>query len=190
MPEIGEVKSGRELGRKQPWNKFILHACEKCGRGRWVALKKNGQVRSVRCQDCARRANRREKAGNWKGGRVNDSGYWAVLVSPDDFFYPMANKCGYVREHRLVVAKALGRCLQPWEIVHHKGDRFPIGSIENKQDNRYPENLELTTRGDHSQEHSKGYSDGYAKGLQDGRLKQIQELKQKIRELEEKENGS
>ena len=50
-----------------------------------------------------------------------------------------------------MVAKALGRCLQSWEIVHHKGVKFPKGSIENKQDNRYPENLQLVNEGQHNQ---------------------------------------
>ena len=193
MPIIGEIKRGSEIGKCHPWNKYIWAACDNCGKERWVAfghLKDGGKLRSLYCQDCARKANTKDKAGNWKGGRVIDNGYIAILLSRDDFFYPMANKSGYVREHRLVVAQALGHLLQPWEIIHHKGTKYPRGSIEDKQDNRYPENLELTTRGNHSLEHNKGYSDGYAKGLQDGRLKQIQELKQKIRELEEKANGS
>ncbi|GAI51879.1 unnamed protein product, partial [marine sediment metagenome] len=41
-----------------------------------------------------------------------------------------------------VMAKQLKRCLLPWEIVHHKGTKHPMGSRENKQDNR-DENLEL-----------------------------------------------
>ena len=72
----------------------------------------------------------------------------------------MAKGDSYVAEHRLVVAKALGRNLHLWEIVHHK-DNCP------RDDNRYPETLQLVT---------------------DDRHKQITILESKITRLE-KENG-
>jgi len=62
----------------------------------------------------------------------------------------MVKKTGYIFEHRLVVAKALGRCLQAWEIVHHKGTKYPKGSKGNRQDNRI-ENLQLVTDDRHKQ---------------------------------------
>ncbi len=63
----------------------------------------------------------------------------------------MANAQGYVFEHRLVVAKALGRNLHSWEIAHHKHAKYPAGSKEDKADNRYPENLQLVSDDRHTQ---------------------------------------
>lgn len=64
----------------------------------------------------------------WKGGRiVTDSGYVLVLVRPDDPFYPMAQikttDAHYCLEHRLVMAKHLGRLLTEDETVHHVNDK-------------------------------------------------------------------
>jgi len=81
----------------------------------------------------------------------------------------------YVLEHRLVMAKHLGRCLHSWEIVHHKNGI--------KDDNR-KENLELIgSLGEHILSHSKGYKDGFNRGYQDGKGIRIRELQQRIIEL-------
>ena len=193
MPEIGEIKKAQEIRRKG-YAKWIWHACIACGKERWVCLSK-GKPTSIRCYSCSNKnhwaipeirtrivtALSGENCYNWKGGhRKNSQGYIEVKVAPDDFFYSMANNRGYVREHRLIIARKLGRCLQPWEIVHHKGMRFK--DIRNKSDN-LEDNLELTTRGNHAIEHSRGYKDGYIKGLLDGKNKQIQELLDKQDEL-------
>jgi len=75
---------------------------------------------------------------HWKGGKKIDSGY-ILLYRPN---HPFAQKRGYIRRARLVMEKKLGRYLLPTEIVHHKGIKYPISSIENKQDDRI-ENLQL-----------------------------------------------
>ena len=146
MPEIDEVKRGYEIGIKDH-HKYIWHICLKCGNSKWVKLIK-GEPQSKRCRHCAERG---EKSNRWNGGRKIRNGYISVWLSPDDFFFPMVDKLGYVFEHRLIVARTLGRCLHSWEIVHHKGVKYPSGSIENKQDNRYPENLQLVQEMQHQQ---------------------------------------
>ncbi len=150
MPEIGEIRKAREIKRyaAKGNGKFIWHACIGCGGERWVQLIK-GEPRDLKCRDCAQIKGKyhpnygvfKELSPNWKGGRLLSKGYISIRLYPDDFFYSMTNKRGYVLEHRLVMAKHLKRCLLPWEIVHHKGTKYPLGSIENKSDNRI-ENLE------------------------------------------------
>ena len=159
MIEIGEIRRGREIGSSGYTNLFIWHACESCGKERWVQLRKGRSV-NWRCRPCAlkdegvrkkisaagiRRNRLKEKAYNWKGGKTKTkAGYIKVRLYPDDFFYPMAGRGRYVFEHRLVVAKALGRCLHRWEIIHHKRGFA-------KDDNRYPETLELVQEMQHNQ---------------------------------------
>jgi hypothetical protein len=79
-----------------------------------------------------------EQQGHWKGGKIIDNGY--ILIKNNN--HPFCNNKGYIQEHRLVMEKHIGRFLKPQERVHHKGIKYPIGSIENKQDNKI-ENLQL-----------------------------------------------
>lgn len=71
---------------------------------------------------------------HWKGGRrIDADGYILLTLTKDDFFFPMATKQHCVKEHRLIMAKSLNRCLLPWEVVHHKNGVKDDNRIENLQ---------------------------------------------------------
>ena len=72
------------------------------------------QVRSKVCRACS--------APNWKGGKRISEGY-TMLWNKE------AQK--YVYEHRVVMARCLGRELFPYEIVHHKDGNRSNNNIEN-----------------------------------------------------------
>ncbi len=128
IPEVGRIVQGTAIGYHYS-NKFIGHACVDCGKVRWVMLRPNGVPAHTRCQHCASLDHR----NHWKTGRVNDHGYIDIHIDKSDFFYEMANHAGYIPEHRLVMAKFLGRNLHSWEIVHHKNHIRDDNRIENLQ---------------------------------------------------------
>ena len=180
---IGEIRKGTEIGKKNK-GKFIWVACQGCRKERWIPLLRFKRKQSLLCSECNGRNlldiyRKNLKASgkynaNWKGGQKLCYGYIYEWVEPDNFFASMRNSQGYAFEHRLVMAKYLGRCLSSWEKVHHKN------GIRN---DNHIENLELMMNGSHATMHNKGYRDGYQRGLADGRTKQMQEIKDQNEEL-------
>lgn len=136
-PFLGDLRLGVEIGRGEtPRKLFIWTQCQGCGHTEWLLSDhKAKKQQRAHCLKCYRKG---ELNSHWKGGKYLRDGYIYVKIEPDDFFYPMASKSGYVAEHRLVMAKHLGRLLHPWEEPHHKN--------LDRGDNRI-ENLELRMKG-------------------------------------------
>jgi hypothetical protein len=102
---------------------------------------------SKKCQGEAKQGARNP---SWKGRFLSPDGYVllrsvAVPVEDRELARQMANKRDQVAEHRLVMAKKLGRPLRPDEVVHH------VNGV--KTDNR-PENLMVMDDADHHRTHA------------------------------------
>ena len=130
-----------EYSTTDKWgNQLVEVPCAICGRikiQRRSAFKKG---LNPLCRSCGGREgmNKRPRTGR-KVDKI--SGYVRVVVHPDDPLRVMAHKSGWCLEHRLVMARHLGRPLLKTEFVHHKNGI--------KTDNRI-ENLELVSRQNHA----------------------------------------
>ena len=86
---------------------------------------------------------------DWKGGRTINSKGYIFIYNPNHPFC----KNNRIKRSRLVMEKHLGRYLTEKEIPHHKGIKYPISSIKNRQDDRI-ENLQLfPNRSEHMKFH-------------------------------------
>lgn len=107
---VGWNKGKGKWGDKQP-------TCKDCGAKISYA--------SIRCKSCSRK---REKSWRWKGGKITTSKGYVYLLKPDN---PMANKKGYVAEHRLIMSEKIGRPIKDTEHIHHINGKKGDNRVEN-----------------------------------------------------------
>lgn len=142
MPNVGNIALGKNIGKSSFLGRHIWVACEcGCGRERWVRLWKYRKGNLRYCKGHSPNAGRFPNLLGVPGRKRNSQGYILIKLRPEDFFYPMAHKSGYVMEHRLLVAKSIGRLLTVQEKVHHKNGI---------KDNNVNSNLKLVSQADHS----------------------------------------
>jgi len=165
MPKLNETKLGHEIGKSPPKGKYIWSACDSCGIPRWVVfVKYTNAPKNSLCLRCGTKKAMIKRGKNKQCKQKKKGGYICVHLSDKSSFFPMATKRGWVRQHRLVVAKHLGRNLDKSEIVHHLNG--------NKKDNRI-ENLSLLSISSHSKVH---------KGIPF--IRRIQDLERSVKCLE------
>lgn len=144
-PLLGDIRYGDELqdileNYYNDSQRYIYVQCPFCKRYRWSDIKSHKDSLKRGHNDRCKYCRARENSILWKNGSYISRGYRHILIFPEDKYFPMARKynklrtTGYILEHRYVMAKYMGRCLDEWELVHHKN--------HNKLDNRI-ENLEL-----------------------------------------------
>ncbi len=156
---MGSVRLGHLVGFRRR-GMMILVPCVECFKLRWIEMSKYQIGSGIRCRSCGVKRTVRNNKERSTGWFKDSSGYVRVRVDPTDKHFAMASKRrGYAAEHRLIMARHLGRDLVGTEIVHH------LNCI--RDDNRI-ENLQLTTSNEHASKYMRSYKDGYEAGYKAG----------------------
>lgn len=130
MPEIGEVRRGRDIGKVRLGRyAFVWAACEVCGKERWVAARHEQPINKI-CIACAQKARglrvRRENNPHWNGGRNFNHGYVRVID-------PRVEETTYILEHHLVWEQEHNCPVPKGYVVHHlngvKTDNRPCNLV-------------------------------------------------------------
>ncbi len=129
-PNVGDIARAKDINISDKYGgRYIWLSCEGCGKKRWAQYAGYIRRHSTLCPRCSFRKRSPPhfvggKHWHWSGGKYISKGpykgYVMIWVDPSDNYASMRDKRGYCPEHRLVMAKYLGRCLNPEELVHHK----------------------------------------------------------------------
>lgn len=135
-PQVGDTATASTVG-KAGRGVHVYAACPDCGLARWARMR----YKTSPCPSCSAKVHNsrsKEQHPRWLGGVKRTRGYIYVPIPQDDPLAVMSQRryrdSAIVAEHRLVVARSIGRPLAKDEVVHH------INGI--KDDNRL-ENLRL-----------------------------------------------
>jgi len=147
MPKINELKLGHEIGKNPPFMRFIWATCIKCNTPRWVPyIKCKDAPKSLLCMSCGH-----GKPKGFGRGHYDKDGYILKSLPWEHPYITMANKRGWILEHRLVMAQHLGRNLLRSEHVHHLNGVRDDNRIENLAMMSMTEHLHCHTGGTYSQ---------------------------------------
>jgi hypothetical protein len=133
-----EWKTIHMVGKNNPRYSTLSCTCDYCGKKFTKTKAHFKRANNHFCSiECRRAWYRGKNNPLWKGGKSIKGGY-KIIRCPE---HPNCDSGKYVKEHRLVMEKHLGRYLYPWETVHHKNGI--------KDDNRI-ENLKLLPGNEHN----------------------------------------
>jgi hypothetical protein len=106
-------------------------SCDYCGTNHFNKhIKREKHFCSKECYSSYQREIMKpEEHGMWKGGKIHIGGEYTLIHNPS---HPMATKDGYVREHRLIAEKAIGKILPKKNIVHHHRQNLSLIICENQ----------------------------------------------------------